>query len=198
MRIPAAALVLALSALPAPAAEAVLPGLADVTGVAADDVLNIRARPGTRAAIIGSFPPDATGIEVVEARDGWLRVALPEGSGWISARHARLRPHLWQSDAVPPGLSCHGTEPFWGLALDGDTARFATPETASRHGGLRILAPEGHAASPHRALVAEGLVAIIAPAPALCSDGMSDRPFGLEVGVVVDGRHLRGCCSIGD
>ena len=196
MRALAAALTLALLAAPAQA-EDMLPGLADVSGVATDDVLNIRARPSARAAIIGSFPADAAGIEVVEASDGWLRVALPEASGWISARYARLRPGLWQPDAVPPGLACHGTEPFWGLTLDGDTARFTTPETATRHEGLRILSPEGHAPAPHRALAAEGLVAMIAPAPALCSDGMSDALFGLEVGVVVGTHHLRGCCSIG-
>lgn len=196
MRALAAGLTLLLLAAPA-LAEEMLPGLADVSGVAADDVLNIRARPNARAAIIGSFPPDAAGIEVIEARDGWLRIALPEASGWISARYARLRPGLWQPDAVPPGLACHGTEPFWGLTLDGNTARFTTPESATRHTGLRILSPEGAGATPHRALVAEGLVAMIAPAPALCSDGMSDALFGLEVGLVVGERHLRGCCSIG-
>ena len=201
MRILSTALAIALLALPGHAAETILPGLADVTGVAANDVLNIRAAPNAKSAIIGSFAPDAAGIEVVATQDGWLRITTPEASGWISARYATLRPGLWQPGALPPGLACHGTEPFWGLTLDGNAARLTRPEAAQRHEGLRILQPAGAGPSAHRALVAEGLVAIVAPAPALCSDGMSDALFGLDVNVVLgegaEASYLHGCCSIG-
>lgn len=216
MRVPAPALTLALTpalilalplalallATPGHAApEATFPGLADVTGVAADDVLNIRAEPSASAAIIGSFAPDAAGIEVVETRNGWLRVALPETSGWISGRFATMRRDLWQPDAVPAGLACHGTEPFWSLTLDGAAAQFSTPAAATRHEGLRIFSPFDGAENPRRAITADGLVALVTPAPQLCSDGMSDARFGLDVDLVTgsgeDARYLRGCCSIG-
>ena len=200
MRIASLTLILALLAAPGHAGD-MLPGLADVTGVADDDVLNIRAQPNAKAAIIGSFAPDAAGIEVIEVRDGWLRIVQPEASGWISARYATLRPGLWQPDAVPPGLACHGTEPFWGLTLDGGAARLTTPDSATRHEALRILSPSGAGPTPHRALAAEGLAAILSPAPRLCSDGMSDALFGLEIGMIVgegaEARYLQGCCSIG-
>ncbi len=202
MRIPALALALTLLAAPGHATpEAIFPGLIDVTGVAADDVLNIRAEPNAGAAILGTLAPDAAGVEVVEARDGWLRVAMPEASGWISDRFATMRTGLWQQDAVPAGLVCHGTEPFWSLTLDGGAAQFSTPESAVRHEGLRIFGPSDWMENPRRALRAEGLMALISPAPALCSDGMSDALFGLDVDVVVGegeaARYLRGCCSIG-
>ena len=60
----ALALLLAL-ALPSGAAAKGLPALHDVTGVAADDVLNVRARPDASAPVLGALTPDATGVEVV-------------------------------------------------------------------------------------------------------------------------------------
>ena len=54
-------LLLAL-ALPLRAEE--FPAAYAVTGVASNDVLNIRARPDAGSAIIGSLAPDATGVEV--------------------------------------------------------------------------------------------------------------------------------------
>lgn len=205
MRIPAfAPLALALILLAAPGhatPEAIFPGLIDVTGVAADDVLNIRAAPNARAPILATLAPDAAGIEVVEASDGWLRVVRPEGSGWISDRFATMRTGLWQQDAVPAGLVCHGTEPFWSLVLEDGAAQFSTPESVLRHEAARVLGPYDWAENPRRALRAEGLVALISPAPRLCSDGMSDALFGLDADVILgsgeDMRYLRGCCSIG-
>jgi hypothetical protein len=72
-----------------PAAAQDLPALFRVTGVAANDVLNIRAEPSARAAIIGSFRPDAGGIEVVAlSADGrWGLVNSGEQAGWSSMRY---------------------------------------------------------------------------------------------------------------
>lgn len=197
---PALACLLALLALPAWAAPDIFPSLVDVVDVRADDVLNIRAEPGTRGAIVGTLPPGATAIEVVGGQDGWLRVNAGEASGWISARYTRAREDVWQQGAVPATLSCYGTEPFWALGLDGDALRYSEPEGASRHEGLRILMPQGAAPGPERALLAQGVTALIAPAPGLCSDGMSDRLYGLDARLLIgegEGtRLLQGCCSI--
>jgi|GEM_PF-991698 len=66
-----------------------------VTGVASDDVLNIRSGPGAETVILGLLPPDATGIsvtgETAQAQDGgiWWQIAdptLPGGLGWVNAR----------------------------------------------------------------------------------------------------------------
>lgn len=203
MRILAFLLLLAIPALlaasPAHARpDPIFPGLVDVVGVAADDALNIRAAPNARAPIIGTLPHDATAIEVIEARAGWLRVNRSGVSGWVNGRFAQMRPGIWQDDALPAGLICHGVEPFWSLSLNEGAALFTTPQSIHHHGDARVLGPEFGVESPRRAILAQDLVAVIAPA--LCSDGMSDATFGLEVDLVLgtraNARYLRGCCSI--
>ena len=68
-------------------------GHAQVHGVAADDVLNVRAGPNAASAVLGALAPDARCVTtlVVEApRDapGWRAVALADGTrGWVSSRY---------------------------------------------------------------------------------------------------------------
>lgn len=66
-----------------------------VTGVAANDVLNVRSGPGTENMITGMLPPNATGIaptgDRAQSADGgtWWQIgdpALPGGTGWVNAR----------------------------------------------------------------------------------------------------------------
>lgn len=59
----ALALILWLAAGPAAAQD--LPAVYDVAGVAADDVLNVRAEPSAEAPVLRTLAPDAGGIEVV-------------------------------------------------------------------------------------------------------------------------------------
>ena len=59
------------------------------------------------------------------------------------------------------------------------------------------LALAGIFRDPTRAVVADGLT--LTAIPQLCSDGMSDRLFGMRAHVVIHGdtpRMLSGCCSI--
>ncbi len=119
-----AALVLALLSGSAAAQE--MPSLHDVTGVAADDVLNVRSGPDAGSARIGALAPGATGVEVIElSGTGWGRVNVDEGSGWVSLRYLARQP---DQPPVPDRLTCFGTEPFWSLARDGDAARYVTPD----------------------------------------------------------------------
>ena len=50
-----------------------------------------------------------------------------------------------------------------------------------------------------RTVLADGLTALIARAA--CSDGMSDRAYGLSATVILgaapDARQMSGCCSLG-
>ena len=66
-----------------------------VTGVAADDMLNVRSGPGVQNMITGMLPPSATGIrptgQSAQSADGgtWWQIAdpaLPGGTGWVNAR----------------------------------------------------------------------------------------------------------------
>lgn len=189
-------------ALAAPVAAQDLPALHRVTGVAANDVLNVRAQPNAQAPIIGDFGPQAQGVEVTAlSPDGrWARVNAGEGAGWSAARF--LTPQGdpgWQTGLVP--LSCYGTEPFWNLALflPGSQAEFTGLDT----GGFNLVTDAGALPStpfPRTLAVPfsgarQGMAVIRS---ATCSDGMSDRLFGLEVQVYWRGQvtGLSGCCSL--
>ncbi len=84
---------------PAPLMQTDLPQIATasyrVTGVAADDVLNVRSGPGVENTIVGMLPPNASGItptgQSAQAADGgtWWQIAnpvLPGGTGWVNAQ----------------------------------------------------------------------------------------------------------------
>ena len=183
--------------------EYVLPTLFDVSGVAADDVLNVRAAPSADAEIIGTLAPDAERVEVVahDASGRWGQVNINGRSGWASLRYLAYRTDVWQTGELPRHFSCTGTEPFWSLSTDGGTLSWSTPEGETTY-AIQAIEVSGVFRDPRRALSArsdgERLTAVAVPA--WCSDGMSDRAYGLDATIALeheDGlRLLRGCCSI--
>ena len=201
-----ALLALLLSAAPALATqEYVLPTLFDVTGVTADDVLNIRAQPDAGAEIVGTLAPDATRIEVVAHDESgrWGRVIAGERSGWVSMRYLAYRTDVWVEGEVPPGLRCLGTEPFWSLDPQGERMVYETPDGKRSFELDAVLSP-GAFRSPKRALAgSDGETRLVATiVPAQCSDGMSDRVYGLDATLVfveTGAPRLRtGCCTISE
>lgn len=185
--------------------EALLPGLADVVGVAANDSLNLRAASSAKAEIRGTLAPDAKGIEIIgfDQSGGWAEISRGELSGWASAKFLRLRGDSWAAGALPANVACYGTEPFWNLRRTADGMEFSTPDSAPRKLELRRVMDRGLAEDATRALIAgdaAGRVTAVIQ-PEICSDGMSDRRFGLSTIVILDGanspsRMLSGCCSI--
>jgi uncharacterized membrane protein len=179
------------------------PALYDVTGVASDDVLNLRAAPDPGAAIVATLPADRRNAEVLEISDnGWALVGLGEGAGWGSLRYLTAQPPR-PADAVPTPMRCFGTEPFWGLNFPGDGSaeyeRLPEPERMMRV--TLETEPVGRLGE-----LAIGMSGDTAKATAFlrreaCSDGMSDRPFGLSLRLLIatDGgtpvAHA-GCCSL--
>lgn len=192
------ALVLLLLAGPVHATqEYILPTLFDVSDVAADDVLNIRARPSASAEIIGRFSPDATGIEVIEESNGWGRVNSGEASGWVSMRYLAYRVDVWEEGQLPDGFRCFGTEPFWSVAPQDDKIILNRPDTGEDTRDLLAILGTGVFRDPMRAVVADELT--VTATRQICSDGMSDMLYGLEAHVILGGetpRLLSGCCSI--
>lgn len=197
--------VVALWLLATPAALAQdLPALFDVAGVAANDVLNVRAEPSAAAPVLSALPPDARGVEIVaySADGAWGQVALPEGAGWVSLRFLTTGPYAaWDAPGRP--LSCAGTEPFWSARLneppgtlllrqmDGLPQAFAIAGSAPAAGRVGLLGLTlNSSAGPGFALIQAGA----------CSDGMSDRPWGLSVALFPPGPPgtpgLAGCCSL--
>ena len=190
----ALALLLLLTPAALPAQD--LPALYDVTGVAVNDVLNIRAEPRADAARLGDLPPDAANVEVIQTADGWGLVNAGEGAGWVAMRF--LAPQAGGDYALSRSLSCFGTEPFWSLDFtQGELARFSSPAWGISHYTVGLL--QRSANRTDRYLLQGGtLVAVIGRTA--CNDGMSDRRFGLSVDLLPDVEGdaglYSGCCSL--
>ncbi len=195
-------LIRALALMLATATTAVaqdLPALFDVTGVASDDVLNVRTRPMAGANIIGTLAFDAKSVEVVEVQDNWGRVNVDEGSGWASMTFLAEQPDTALPNAVH--FNCFGTEPFWSLDVqNGGPAILSTPEGHDRPFQMGLARAANARPAPFAILgSAQGENIAIVMDKEICSDGMSDRLFGLNGTVVISGYNmevLSGCCSI--
>ena len=176
----------------------VYPALHFVDGVAAGDVLNIRAAPDAGAGIVGTLAPDATGVEVISVTDGWALVNTGEGSGYAALRFlSREAGPDWYSLERP--MACFGTEPFWSLNLDpgAGVALYTSPEVAEGKPGAIGQGWPGTVWTPTAALALPEGMAVLRPAD--CSDGMSDRRFGIAIDVFQGqggGQRLSGCCAL--
>ncbi|WP_103335200.1 COG3650 family protein [Pseudotabrizicola formosa] len=193
-------LITLLSLWPVQAMAQVFPASYAVTGVAADDVLNIRAEPSAQAAIAGEIAPYAMNVEVLSlSPDGkWGRVGVPEGNGWVSMSYLDLT-EAEDPTLVQRPLSCFGTEPFWSVSLYPGGAEYNSPET----GAVPMSVVQ-------EAVAAEGFLIQLEEGPTLnrtliirrtqCSDGMSDRAYGFSTLMFTeapDGNaSLPGCCTL--
>ena len=184
--------------------EYILPTLFDVTGVAANDVLNIRAAPDASAEVIGTLSPNARDIEVVgyDETGRWARINTDERSGWAALRYLAYQVDVWTPGTLPPTLHCLGNEPFWSFRPTGDNVMFSTPDAPDSMMRIEQVLATGMFRDPRRSVTAQGdnlrMTAVMVPMA--CSDGMSDRSYGLDVTVILEGRGepqmLTGCCSI--
>lgn len=191
---------------PGIAAAQTLPALYDVSGVAADDVLNIRAKPDASAAIIGSLAPKATDVEVVAlSADGkWAQVNGAEASGWAALQflHAQGGPDWF---ALQSYLTCFGTEPFWSFYLDPaqHSVHLNTPDEEGPEQDIVSQWP-GSTWQPVAAMqfASEDGGGVAVLRGQACSDGMSDRAFGLSLDLFLQpsdngpAASLHGCCSL--
>ncbi|MDO5643472.1 MAG: SH3 domain-containing protein [Paracoccus sp. (in: a-proteobacteria)] len=193
-----------LAASPALAQDRALPTLFDVTGVAANDVLNIRQTPSASAAVTGRLAPDQTRIEVVglDASGRWGQVNTGEQAGWVSMRFLAPRANVWKAGQLPEGLICSGTEPFWSFSASDGTLNWQEPGHETRLSGLSVM-DSGIGGDRRRGLFVEDAHDILTASitPAACSDGMSDMAYGLAVTVIRQSRDgaprmNTGCCRI--
>ncbi|NHF73566.1 COG3650 family protein [Paracoccus xiamenensis] len=194
-----------LAAGPAAATqEYILPTLFDVQGVAAGDVLNIRAAPNASATIIGTLLPDAKGVEITghDPSGRWGQVNAGEQVGWVSMRFLNYRTDVWQPGKLPAGFSCGGTEPFWSFEVRDGGLIWDEPNHKIALSGAVVL-DTGVFRDPRRGIYVEDdhdlLTAAITPAQ--CSDGMSDMAYGLQATVIRQSRDAApvmysGCCRI--
>lgn len=177
-----------------------LPLLYDVTDVAADDRLNIRAAPDGAAEIRGSLSPDATRIEItaLSLQGNWGRMNHLEGTGWVAMRFLQPHPVTITASGLPEGLQCFGTEPFWSVTVNDDaTMLMSTPEREETYTIIEPPRPTTLAALSEYGVrfrwagwngpVTTEIL------PGRCSDQMSDRAYGLHY---FDESQRRGCCML--
>lgn len=181
-------------------AQEVLPGLYDVTGVAANDVLNIRAAPSATASQIGQLAPGAKAVEVValSAGGGWGQVNTRDLAGWVAMRHLkRTAGPDWFVLQTP--LACRGTEPFWSMNIlpRPGFIDFSTPEEDTRLPVATRWPGASHRPVAALSLEGKGVVSLRA---AICSDGMSDHIYGITVDLFLTANNgpvaLTGCCTL--
>lgn len=178
------------------------PELFRVTGVAADDSLNVRNDPSPSADDIGDLAPGAT-VEVLAAdpQGRWGRIVHQGGNGWVSLAYlAPIEPERVAGSEVPVGLHCAGTEPFWSVLVGTDSLTYDDPEAASRPLPITLAtAASGRRGFPALLRAAgEGTVQHLIVRPAACSDGMSDITYGWEAELIEGERFMTGCCRIDD
>jgi len=63
-----------------------------VTGVAADDVLNMRERPDANASVRGTIPPDGKNVRRIGSCEEWCQVSYGTKSGWVRKQFLRAEP----------------------------------------------------------------------------------------------------------
>lgn len=172
----------------------------DVTGVARDDVLNIRDKPSPRGRIVGALAPDATRVEVLHLspRGDWGAVSTGEGNGWVAMRFLAVRSDF-DPGAVPRPMSCGGTEPFWTLDLAWGGDAFELMGQSRRYPDLidEISAPQGFVSFFEEG---EALRRTLTVIRAPCSDGMSERMYGFSAVLLTRAAGgdnlLFGCCTL--
>lgn len=185
---------------PALALAQTFPASYAVTGVAATDVLNIRAEPSARAAIAGEIAPFALNIEVLAlSPDGkWGQVATPEGTGWVSMTYLDLT-EPEDPALVQRPLTCSGTEPFWSVSLYARGAEYNSPDTGAVPMTVleEAVAPEGFLIRLEEGPTLNRTLVIRRTA---CSDGMSDRAYGFSTLMFTDAPDgksaVQGCCTL--
>lgn len=175
-----------------------------VTGVAANDTLNIREAPDAKSADIGDLAHDARAIEVLETdpTGKWGRLLWWENSGWVSMRF--LEPddlEMIADTSLPVGLSCGGTEPFWSLTLGATSATYSDP--SGMNAEMPMVSSASASGRPNWPLVLRhaGLDSSILSVvrAQTCGDGMSDRDYGYALTTILtiglEERVLEGCCA---
>ncbi|QFT97928.1 Bacterial SH3 domain protein [Roseovarius sp. THAF8] len=181
-----------------------VPAFYDVSGVAPDDVLNVRAAPGVGNSIVAKLDSGATYIEVVGFDDSreWARINVEEQSGWVAARFLTRRAGQ-PDDELPRPLVCTGTEPFWSLEvartasatldrMDEDPVSVSTLNPVTSENRTDRYAIFGQSQT-------QEVFTFMFQRDA-CTDGMSDRYYGMSVDLFVTEEsgvtYLTGCCNL--
>ena len=169
--------------------------LVQVTGVADDDSLNLRAAPDANSARVGTIDSHDQKIEVIAVDTkgvDWVKIRRGKTEGWVNAKF------LQYESGAPVKMTCGGTEPFWNMTVGYGVARF---EFDGKKTTLALDEPETPAARPVPWVFAvhgkpgQFLLASKPDDDKKCSDGMSDTEFPYSMLVHTAGVFMEGCCK---
>ncbi|HSO46369.1 MAG TPA: SH3 domain-containing protein, partial [Rhizobiaceae bacterium] len=170
------------------------PGFYKVTGVVAGDVLNIRPEPGPGGEPLAGLQPGASPVEVLEVRDvngaQWGRVLAGDGNGWVSMKFlAPAEIPMFEGTEIPDGLSCGGTEPFWGASFT-NSAGLRFSDIDGKDTALPVSRAMNATGRMHRFAVKADDGKTFATAMLgryeSCTDGMIDRDFGWRIDLLME------------
>jgi len=174
-----------------------------VVGVAANDVLNVRQSASSSAPIVASLAPNAFPVEIIRSQNGWGYVATNEGMGWVAMHFLQqIAFAKFAATNLPEGLSCSGTEPFWGLVMAGNKITYSALDQAERVYSLVESGQMQNSGGATSFVIGQNngnpLTGIVSNQ--LCSDGMSDIDYGRRIDLIISGggatSGFSGCCQI--
>ncbi|MEM9792357.1 MAG: hypothetical protein AAF848_05395 [Pseudomonadota bacterium] len=177
----------------ASAAWADIPGLYSVNP---DAPRALRENPRATSVISDRLPDERDTVEVTELSDNgdWARILHGEGNAWMPLDALSALETTGGRFENP--LYCAGTEPFWTLRTENDALVFDEMGEPSANFEVQTRATSGNTTA-HELAVADSLSVIVRAAA--CSDGMTDRSYGLSVNLVLRGAQtqlLSGCCTL--
>ncbi len=174
-----------------------------VHNVASNDVLNARADSDSGAPIIGSLAYNASPVEVIKQEHNWGYVAMGEQMGWVSMKFlTQIVPPVVGQSQIPVGLSCGGTEPFWGFRLGQSEVNYSHMDEGDLTFSIDTAKGFAGFAGRDGFVQAGGTLSLFTAIfnTGQCSDGMSDIDYGWRVDVVLNGASsvtgFSGCCRL--
>ena len=172
-----------------------LPTLYDVQGVPSGEFLNVREGPSVNTDIAEVISNNDR-IEVLRTQDGWGFIGLGETSGWVSMNFLTAVPQ--PGSEIPLPVYCSGTEPFWSLSIEVGGVNYSTPELLERPMTVQSSALAKNGFSFQLTEAAPYTHTLITKS-SYCSDGMSDREFGMSALMHMqtdEGNYVhQGCCT---
>lgn len=176
-----------------------------VIDVAADDVLNIRATPGSKGELVGSIPSDGHSISKIGEEGRWVQISYQGVVGWVhgrylSAQNIQPENNITIAAAVNEELFCIGTEPHWNLKTQHSDVEFSflSDKTALQLQTTRSIANSDQrgwqfAFKSSNTLNQPFTATVIQDET--CSDDMSDDQYRYAITLERDGQVLTGCCN---
>lgn len=177
-----------------------LPAVFHVSGVAADDVFNIRSAPSANADIIhmvaNGIPISVLGM----ASGAWAKVQLHNTVGFAHTGYLERGGGTTTMTGFQLGLECIGTEPFWNMTFGVDNmvrmnlmgnSAAAVPLTSTSVSPTSTGYSSHFAAAPYSGQINHEI----------CSDGMSDNTYPMSIllngpNAVGDPMVAHGCCQL--